>query len=86
VDYEDSIDWSSKFPNTKFHDMSYLQYRDAQTAVLIVLETLGLLSKAFGVFFPVMVTQPKMQAKILCPENINDPKWITKWVEERADV
>lgn len=45
VDREDSVDWKSKFPNTKFKPLGELDFNDAQTALIIVLEILKVISE-----------------------------------------
>jgi hypothetical protein len=45
VDMENSIDWKSKFPNTKFKPLDKVDYEDAQIALAIVLEVFKLISE-----------------------------------------
>jgi hypothetical protein len=43
LDREDNVDWSQKFPNTKFKPLDQLDYEDARVGLAIVLEALRLL-------------------------------------------
>ena len=44
VDREDSVNWESKFPNTKFQPIDRMDSTDATTAVRIVLECIKLIA------------------------------------------
>ena len=86
MDFEDSIDWSTKFPNTKFHGLPELQYNDARTAVVVVIEALGVLAGAFGEILFATITRPKVRAKLLGLEAVKDLNAIDEWVERYWDA
>jgi hypothetical protein len=47
VDWESSIDWRERFPNTKFNSVSWLNHRDAFTVLRVVGQALGVLCEAY---------------------------------------
>ena len=53
VNREDTVDWSKKFPITKFNPIDRIDHQDAVTAMRIVLECLKILVKATSKFIPI---------------------------------
>ena len=51
VDREDSVDWPTKFPNTKFHSPDMFDHNDAYTANRIVFEIIRFLATATDELF-----------------------------------
>ena len=77
VDYEESIDWRKKFPNTKFNSLGGLYFEDARKALTIVLEALELLSDIFLIPFE-FIGNPRFGYQFLYGPCFNIPKVIEK--------
>lgn len=65
VDYEESVDWKAKFPNTHFNSLMALYHEDARKAMHISLECLEILSTIFTQPYAFTVTNPQMGFQIL---------------------
>jgi hypothetical protein len=71
VDSEDSIDWEKKFPNTKFKPLRLLDYKDAKTALGIVLKVFKIISECFDKPFSLVTCEVSPEFKILFKDSFD---------------
>ncbi|MFN8231149.1 MAG: hypothetical protein U0V03_09545 [Bacteroidia bacterium] len=72
LDMEDNVDWKKKFPHTKFHSLSLLDFSDAEIALKIVLEVLKVLINCYMQPIIIFILTDKLTVKSISHEDSND--------------
>ena len=86
VDFEESVDWRKKFPNCKFNSLSNLRFEDARKAIVIVLESLEVLSSAFLRPFAYTLTTPRLEFQVLFGPSFEIEEAIARVMCNRQEV
>jgi hypothetical protein len=70
VDIEDTVNWASKFPNTRFGPLDNLEAKDAELAISIVFQTLRCLSDCLGRPFTTLSCLPEFSQQVIFRDEI----------------